>query len=255
MANEDSVLVPPDLMRLYEEVRKDVAKLARGSIEILSEPDGAQAYVDGRFVGVTPTAVEGLTIGRHFLTCKKEGYAKGVQKVVVSAHRQQSVTARLRRSEKYLLLAQSIERSGQAFGREVASDAMIELRSFLFIDQVVFVRLSQHGSDAAIDAAVYDLRSQRRLSQVKRSLRPEQAESAGEEVARTLFLNVAYDGSLPAPPPERPPPSAHQRPLTAQWWFWTAIGVATAAAIVIPLEAVPDDRSTPGFRPAVITWH
>jgi hypothetical protein len=110
-----------------------------------------------------------------------------------------------------------------------------------------------------VDSAMYDLRSKRRLSRVKQFVTA--SEKGGERedrvlgtVSQNLYMNVRYDGLLGDPEPEKPPEQKLRRPFYAQWWFWTAVGVAATAAIVIPLEALPEDRSTPGYRPAVITF-
>jgi hypothetical protein len=287
----DSTRIPPDLMPLYDDARREVARLPRGSVEIVSDPPGAVVYVDGRLVGSTPTTAEGLTVGTHFVTCKREGYVKLVTRAQVSAHLQQTVRVSLERSRKYLLLAQSIERSQNAFGAPQAVDAMVDLRTFLYIDQVVFVRLERGAEgQVGVDAALYDVRSRRRLSQVHRSFltapgepmpgerdslltppgermpqerqglgtasaaTPALVERGAGELASALYLGVPYDGQLLLPLPEQPPPAAQKRSIYTRWWFWTALGAAAAAAIVIPLSALPEDRSTPGYRPGTITW-
>src|SRR5262252_2259823 len=107
-ADQDSTRVPPQVMKLYDEARKEVARLPRGSLEIHSDPEGALVFVDGHQVGTTPATVEGLTVGRHFVTFKKDAFLKLVIKAHVSSKEQQSVTGRLEKSKKYLLLQQAI---------------------------------------------------------------------------------------------------------------------------------------------------
>src|SRR5262249_15539580 len=153
--------------------KKFASKMARGSLEIRSEPAGAQAFVDGRFIGATPVSAEGLLVGRHFVTFKREGYQKAVVRAQVSAKRQETVSADLRRSEKYLLLQQSIDRARTEFGVGTASSSMQDLRAFLFIDQVVFVRMSGQLPHLEVEGALYDLRSKLKLSQAKQTLESE----------------------------------------------------------------------------------
>jgi len=252
--DEDATRVPPSLMKLYEDTRREVARLPRGSLEVRSEPDGAQVYVDGHYTGVTPTTAEGLFVGYHFITFKKEAYLKQVVRAQVSARRQEVVSAQLERSSKYLLLQQSLERSREGFGARAATEPMAELRSYLFIDQVIFVRMQLQKPRVQIDAALYDLRSRRRLSQVHQVVSPDRAQRAADTLAQSLYVGVSYDGALPAPAPEKPPEVTRPRPFYARWWFWTAIGLATAAAIIIPLGALPEDRSTPGFTSASLNF-
>src|SRR5581483_4103231 len=91
----------PQLIAPFEDARKEVEKTKRGSLEIRSEPGAAEAYVDGKYIGVTPTFAEGLPAGEHWVTLKKEGYRKAVMPATVSAKIQQMVSVPLERSGKY----------------------------------------------------------------------------------------------------------------------------------------------------------
>src|SRR5437867_4509256 len=64
----------PAMLPGWEEQHKEAEKGARGSLEVISEPDGAMAFVDGKYLGVTPTTAEALPVGDHYVTLKLEGY-------------------------------------------------------------------------------------------------------------------------------------------------------------------------------------
>src|SRR5262249_22548944 len=167
-ADADSTRVPPSVMKVYDEARKEVARLPRGSLEIHSDPEGALVFVDGHQVGTTPATVEGLTVGRHFVTFKKDAFLKLVLKAHVSSREQQNVTGRLEKSKKYLLLQQAMEKAKETLGKEQASTAVTDLRTALVVDQVVFLKLARPRPDRIeVDSAMYDLRSKKRLSRVK----------------------------------------------------------------------------------------
>jgi hypothetical protein len=256
----DSARVPPVVMKIYEEARKEVARLPRGSLEIHSDPEGALVFVDGHQVGTTPATVEGLTVGGHFVTFKKDAYLKLVIKAHVSAKEQQSITGKLEKSKKYLVLQQALETAQEGFGDETAKTAVADLRTALVVDQVIFMKLTRpRGDRVEIDSAMYDLRSKRRLSRVKQLITAGEKATDREErvlgtIAQNLYMNVRYDGLLGDPAPEKPPEQKTRPAFYKQWWFWTAVGVAATAAIVIPVAALPEDRTTPGYRPTVITF-
>jgi hypothetical protein len=240
----DTEKLPGRYLDVFEEAKRELHKRPRGSLEIRSNPDGAQAYVDGKFVGVTPATAEGLVVGDHYITLKKEGYQKALLRATVSARRQESVTGELRRSEKYKLVQDSLRRAHDAVEQVVADPGMVDLKAFLFIDQVVFVRLSTSGPKIHLDAYLYDLRSKRRLSVVRRDLDPAALDpaSTGVGLAENLYLNVPYDGALVAPPDEKPPEPVKRRPFYTRWWFWTAVGI-TATAIAVPVALAPGDSA------------
>jgi hypothetical protein len=99
---------PPTILAIVEDVRKEVERQKRGSLEIRSEPAAAQAYVDGRYIGVTPTFADGLITGEHWVTLKKEGFKKAVMAAQVSSKVQQLVSITMERSTKYLLVEQAL---------------------------------------------------------------------------------------------------------------------------------------------------
>ncbi len=63
----DAINYAPRIVNFYDEVRQEVLSEGYGSIEVLTPLPGAEVYVDGRQVGVTPMVVEQLPVGRHFL--------------------------------------------------------------------------------------------------------------------------------------------------------------------------------------------
>jgi len=58
-----------------------------GALSIVSEPAGAEAYVDGALVGTTPCISEGVVYGRHELKLVKGGYRTYTQGFDMSKQR------------------------------------------------------------------------------------------------------------------------------------------------------------------------
>src|SRR5262245_10901617 len=58
----------------WAEVSRVTASSAMGALSIVSDPDGAAAYVDGRFAGATPVNVVGIVAGAHNVRIVKSGY-------------------------------------------------------------------------------------------------------------------------------------------------------------------------------------
>src|SRR4051812_17229919 len=48
---------------------------ASGDLALISEPEGATAFVNGRLVGATPLVLNRLKLGHYSLRLEKEGFA------------------------------------------------------------------------------------------------------------------------------------------------------------------------------------
>ena len=232
-ARYDLDTYPSKFVGLFEGARKKAKRLPRGSAVLSTDPPGAKAYVDGRYLGVTPTTAYGLSSGRHYATFKKDGFIKSGLPIAVSAREQRSYSLPLKRSEKYLLLKQTIAQARQGLGKSTASAAMVDLRTVLFIDQVIFAEVESVDAATTLTLHLYDLRSKLRLNLAK--FRFEKVSNSKlADAAQLLYLNVRYDGGVDAPPDPAPPPPKTRRAFYARWWFWTAVA-AGAAAIVVPI--------------------
>lgn len=239
---------PPQILTVFEDVRKEVEKAKRGSLEIRSEPVAAQAYVDGRFVGVTPTFAEGLTVGEHWVTLKKEGYKKAVMPAQVSAKAQQLVSIGLERSTKYLLVEQALQAVERSLGELTLDPSADNLKEVLYIDHAIFVRTSMAAPGSLkVDTFLYDLRTRRRLTRVTKTVPAPRAEKELTTLASSLYLNVSYDAELQETKDAPPPKPVLRRSFYKTWWFWTAAGVATAGIVV---GAVLGARAAPKSCPS-----
>jgi len=245
MIRFDTAKFGPKDLPVFERARRAIKKRKRGSIELLSDPPGAKAYVDGRFMGVTPTVAFGLPVGRHYATFKKPGFIKAARPVDVDPNRQTSHTQELKRSNKFLLVQQTLARAKPMLGKVKAGSAMVDLRNILFVDQVVFATMGYAGPDQVnVQAYLYDLRSKLRLNQSAAVVHTKAPERL-DQLAEMLYLDIRYDGTLPAPPEPPPPPAHERRRFYATWWFWTAIA-AGAAAITLTATFWPTDDSCQG---------
>lgn len=62
-----------------------------------------------------------------------------------------------------------------------------------------------------------------------------------------LYDDVDLSGNVEAPEDEAPRVVGPARPLWAQWWFWTAIGVVLVSGIVVALTIDTDPEVPQGF--------
>lgn len=229
----DPSRIPADLGGEFDEAQKQVEKARKAQIAIVSDPPGAQAYVDGKYIGVTPCTADGQPVGKHYITLKREGYKKAVSPVVVAKKGNSAASVSLDRNEKYLLVEQTRAKVVRTLGQDQIDSEAENLKMVLFIDHAVFVKASAEGSavgTVGIDAWLYDLRSRRKLSQVHQVVKRDAPfDQQLASLAQNLYTNVSYDGELAAPV-DAPPPPSNIKPFYKTWWFWTAIGAGVVVA-------------------------
>jgi hypothetical protein len=234
---------PPQYAEIFQATQSELEKAKRGSISIVSEPAGALAYVDGKYIGITPCPAEGLIVGTHYVTLKKEGYKKAVAEASVSANRDRKLSVTLDQSEKYLLVQQALDKIKDGLGADMGGEDMDNLKQVLFIDHAVFLKTADKGAGKVeVDAFLYDLRTRRRLSRVTKDVPRAQAEAQLSSLASNLYLNVSYDPELIAPKEKPLPKQLKRPPLYTRWWFWGAVVVVAggiATAIAVPLATRP----------------
>jgi hypothetical protein len=239
----DMTKYPPAILAIVEDVRKEVEKQKRGSIEIRSQPAAAQAYVDGRYIGVTPTFADGLVVGEHWVTLKKEGFKKAVMAAQASAKAQQVVSITMERSTKYLLVEQALAVVEKSLGESMLDASADNLKEVLFIDHAVFVRAQPAGAgQLKVDSFLYDLRTRRRLTRVTKTVPAARAEKELATLASALYLNVSYEAELVETKDAPPPKPYVRKPFYKTWWFWTAAGVAVTG-VVLGATLAPQPKS------------
>jgi len=75
------------------------AELAKGTVNVSSNPSGADVLVDGDFVGNSPSALK-LTPGKHTVTVKISGYADWSKEITVQSGSEVQLTANLEKSSQ-----------------------------------------------------------------------------------------------------------------------------------------------------------
>jgi len=258
----DTEQFPAAINDPLEAARAYQAQQPQGQVKVLSEPTGAQVFVDGEFAGTAPLTVEHLTVGEHYVTFKKLGFKRGLRVANIIKDRPAQVLGKLDRSEKFLLVEQAIGRVGPMMGQKRLDKVVDNLRETLFLDHAIFLRMQRAASqssgveDVTVNAYLYDLRSRSLLSEKSERIRVQNgvpAEGVMALLADKLYEGVDYDAVEQKPDDAPLPVVVQQKPLYKRWWFWTAIGVvvaggASALAVGLTLRepSCPDGHTCTG---------
>ena len=236
----DPSIAPGKVIPLWEKAQARARKLPGGAVELASTPAGALAYADGRFVGFTPTTVEALAIGTHYLTVRARGYQKAVIPVRISDKKPATAQVTMVPSPRAAQLDADVQALRAGLGATQAPAEMQatlgDVSDLLGVDQIVVVLAPPTGAgEKRYKAFVYGAVGGMRLASAEVVVGDEGLDDALGRLAVDLYKHVSF-----APPPPPPPPPrhvAHGAPFWRRWWFWSgvgavALGVAAGAIIV-----------------------
>lgn len=134
-----------DVQAVFDRARATAELSDPGSLSIYSTPRAAEVWVDGRFQGAAPLALDGLKPGRHLVQVRRAGYRPFGQMITVETGREQTVQAALRPTGE-LATYESLQR------RLAGGDtkAAVDLARLLKVDQVVWARVQSSGRDVTV---------------------------------------------------------------------------------------------------------
>lgn len=257
----DPSIAPTKVLPLWDKAQARARRLPGGAVELTSQPRGALAYADGRFVGFTPTTLEALAAGTHYLTVRARGFQKAVVPVRISDRQVTTATVALTPSPRADELERDVARLRAGVGAAQAPAEMQatlgELSELLDVDQIVVLMAPASGETPAYLAYVYGAVGGVRLAEARIEVGAD--ESLDDALARlttALYREVSF-----APPPA-PPPVESERPrreatFYRRWWFWSGVGavvLGVVAGAVIVHERGESPRCPGGDSCGVVVF-
>lgn len=237
----DTTIEPGKVFPAWDDARKALAALPGGSLDITSTPDRALAYVDGRFVGFTPTATEGLSQGSHYVTLKKVGYERVVVEAEVSGKVNRKATAELVPTEGADQITTLVAAIAPTLGNARAATELDELARLLGVKQALFVRIPEIGAeDSTYEAFLFTTEDRALIARARGRTTDERGvDQVFGELATAIYAQVVFEPTPVEPTPE-PGPRRKDRRFYQTWWFWTGLG-AVAAGATLPFVLGGDE--------------
>lgn len=232
-----------------------------GSIHVSTVPPHAEAFVDGRRLGPTPTLVSNLKVGTHYLTLKLEGHKRAVMPIKARPL-QTSVSVRLHPEEPAYGLVRALRDLRPGLGRpRLTFPSILRQQLGLSAALVVVVR----GRDQLL-AYLYRLADSRLLTQTAIN---QQLPLKKEHLhLLALWRGSGREGAgvEQGIPVYRPGPSSEDarrrssrgvvtssKPWYSRWWVWGLVGAVVAAGVAIPIAVIDRDEAAPTER-FQVTW-
>jgi hypothetical protein len=255
---------PPTVLTVYERATQKLEKLASGAVEIFSTPPYAAVYLDGRFEGVTPLTLKDLVSGTHYLRIEKVGYTVHGQPLEISPNQQITSQTRLSSIKRGAELRDLTARCADEVLTDGMGGALRQLARELVADTVLFVSVTQSGSDATFTGAVFDAATGTRLATERAVLsidapnflkgvdelvtrvtkaaetgKPGDAPKQGGDQGSSGAFGLGSSGGNNAPPPppavsvaNAPPPVEEEGTPATIYLGWTLVGVGAAGVIL-----------------------
>jgi hypothetical protein len=245
----DPEIWPEKVLPLWETAQEKARKLEGGSIEISSSPEGAMAYVDGRFVGFTPTIVEGLPAATHYVTVRMYGRVRSVSAVKVSDRRPTELKVSLDPTPGAERLREAIDVIAAGVGQEQAAAeiqaAFGDLSEMLMVDHAAVLVVPDGAGPYR--AHVYAVEGGTQLAKAELELGERDPEDAFGELAKALYDQISFEPLEPPPPPK--PKRKKGKPFYTKWWFWGTVGAVVATSVAVPLLLRDDGPPEIGCPP------
>ena len=203
----DPRIFNPAMRGQFQETVSRMSTRPPGTLSVTSNPSYAEAYVDGKFVGVTPLAVERVSEGRHYVRLERDGYRSWGKVVEVTGRTETAESAVLKATAHFddfdNLVEAAVKRvvapkEGSSGGP--SNDSIDQLGVLTTADHIFLAQVRLDGERVQVWANQYDLNAQRLLRSAEHvftyDARPEVYEREVAAMLRNAFgsENVGKSG-------------------------------------------------------------
>ena len=180
-----------DMRQVFVDASHRLEARPKGSLSISSTPSYASVFIDGKFAGVTPMAVNDVVEGRHFLRVVKDGYCAWGQVVDVVGDADASQSARLKpatRFDEFDNWADKALNDVRDKDRgDRAGSAVAKLGELLDVDNLLLSEVRLDGDRIELIVALVDVHDNRLLMVAADKLSYDQSPDAYRDEILTLF--------------------------------------------------------------------
>lgn len=205
----DPRLFNPGMRKVFDQAGKTLAGRPTGDLSLSSNPSYAEIYVDGRFVGVTPMLVPGVTEGGHYVRLVKDSYRDWGKMLNVKGGGETNETATLKSTTSFAdfegLLEEALAGLADDSGSDSLTDAADQLGIMLNIDHLFLCEVRLDGELVKMRANLYDLNRQKLLYRAEQGF-PYSSETADYEKEVSAFFDREFAVKVESPEAAKPEP-------------------------------------------------
>lgn len=204
-AEPDPRVFNPAMRVQFSQVASRLGTQPTGTVTVSSSPSYGTIFIDGRFVGVTPMPIEGLTPGRHVVRIEREGFRPwgGVMDIV--SRNEASISATLKPSthfDEYDNLADRAVRvldDDNGNRSEDRQNALRELAELLDADSLFVSKVRLDGERVRVFCDLYEVHGKKTERTAEHVFAYDMQPATYEREVR-LFLHESFglEGVTPA---------------------------------------------------------
>ena len=242
----------PDLVSLYRSVRLELRSQRLGSLDIATNVPGCLAFVNGRYVGITPTQVTDLLAGRYRVYVQQPKHrgrvhlvdvAGGTAKVSVDFALDAALATRVQVALRY---------GNEQSMREHQLDHAVALGRAVGVREVLVVGFQRYNERRSLHGSVISVATGRTLRSGLLAVEPSLPNEAElKALAHFLQSGEQRQGVLIGAQGGIAAGNAHEGFWSARIWRWitlgvgvAAIGVGTSLVILDGKDTCPTDTAT-----------
>lgn len=154
----DSAVFSPEIVRQYQEIKKEIGEINTGIIEINCEPVDARVYIDGKYMGVTPFTSDQLRVGEHYIKLEAEGYIPYAEilKVLPQTNSVNAALTEFDTNRNVVTLKKALAKSVSDQEKLFPRSILQFLRVAPF-DQLILFVVRTTGAKLYVDVQVFDI--------------------------------------------------------------------------------------------------
>jgi len=246
-AKVDSLELNRSETRVLDGAKKKVADAPLGAITIETVPEHAEVYVDGRYRGINPATVAGLTKGEHLVTVFKAGHARHTKKVVADEEELTVVSIEMdnaRRQLQYTQLTERLQKEVSEVSEETrqGGDGVKSVGALFYSELALVVHSSGEGDSKDVELALFHVATKRLLNRLNESV--DWSFRNKKEAARLVdqLLDIDFAMAMGGSVAQEGASASGSDSLLTSWWLWTIVGAVVAGGVTAAVVAtLPDD--------------
>lgn len=234
----------PKAQALLDKARQNVSRRDQIDFEIRTDPPNARAYVNGRFMGLTPVFASS-TKGEQLITLTKQGSARKARKIAVEKN---GVVLEERLEPARRAAALDGLRPGlqQVLAGTGKMEILQEAEGVVAVPYALLLRASGTREKMKVELALASLNSRQLLNQVTREVRWESRDKETRDQIDKMVDEVLKPRVIVAPDA---PKEVQAKPIYKRWWFWTIVGAVAVGSAAAYYLAPGSASTTPDHAP------